>query len=121
MRKLLDAKILSFKVVVLRKLSILGEKSLVSQIEEKEKILSESVLREIYAEGRRYAADPTRFVLFAFDLNMHTEQDNHLVLYDHKDWSCSCDFYKEKGICSHIAAVSFLLERASLSGGPRIG
>ncbi len=93
---------------------------MVSQLEEKEG-LSEAVFRETYAEGRRYANDPTRFVLLAFDLNVHIEQDNYLVLYDHKDWSCSCDFYKEKGFCSHIAAASFLLQKAAISGFPRMG
>ncbi len=86
-------------------------------LEKKEERLSEAVLREIYAEGRRYAADPTCFMLFAFDLNVYTEQENHLVLYDHKEWSCSCDFYKEMGICSHIAAAGFMLEKASFGGG----
>ncbi len=91
-----------------------------SQIEEEEEILSETVLREIYEIGRRYAHDPTRFVLLAFDLDVHVGDDHHLVIYDHKEWSCSCDFFKKMGICSHVAAAGFLLERASVSGFPRM-
>jgi SWIM zinc finger len=90
-----------------------GEKLLSSQL--KEKPLSDEVLEGQQAEAKRYAGDPSRFVLLAFDLEVRTENENHLVLYDHNECSCSCDFFRENRTCSHSIAALLLLKDALLA------
>ena len=66
------------------------------------------------AKAEAYAAQPERFTLFSLELDIRTEDGNHLVLYNDGQWSCSCDFFKEWQTCSHTRATAFLLKDSLL-------
>jgi hypothetical protein len=85
-------------------------KQLGSQLED-----IEEVLERQQAEAEILASQPERFVLLAFDLEIRMEQDNHLILYDHGEWSCSCEFFRKNRTCCHIMAASLLLNGSSFA------
>jgi hypothetical protein len=70
----------------------------------------DEVLEREQAKAAEYASQPDRFTLIAFDLEIRVEQDNHLVLYDHGEWSCTCTFFEEWETCSHITATALLFK-----------
>ena len=80
-----------------------------SQLEDRDEVLERQ-----QAEAEKLASQLERFVLLAFDLEVRTEQDNHLILYDHDEWSCSCNIFREYRICSHIIAASLLMNQSLL-------
>jgi SWIM zinc finger len=67
-------------------------------------------LHQMEAKADEFAGTPERFALLAFDLEMHDGDDNHLILYDHNEWSCTCTFFEENGTCAHTVAAKLLLK-----------
>ena len=59
-------------------------------------------------DAEKLASQLERFVLTSFDLEVRTEHENHLVMYDHDEWSCTCDFFGRNGTCVHVMAVEML-------------
>ena len=56
-----------------------------------------------------YAQQPERFTLLEIRLQMRSTHGVRLVSYGEGGWHCTCDFYRERGICSHIMAAEQLL------------
>src|SRR5579864_5442303 len=74
----------------------------------------EEILKRQETEAKQLLADPFRFVLTAFDLEIHDVQGNHQVIFDHDEWSCSCSEHSRHKICSHIIAAEQLMQMKAL-------
>lgn len=65
----------------------------------------------IYAEER---ADRIQFET----MRVRVDGDNHdhVVTYDAGSWSCDCDFFSTRNVCSHTMALERVLQNMVLRG-----
>ncbi|RMF37140.1 MAG: hypothetical protein D6759_02675 [Chloroflexi bacterium] len=57
----------------------------------------------------RYAQEPERFQFLQFTVTVRGTHRTHTVSYNHGQWSCGCDFFAMRGVCSHTMAVEKVL------------
>ena len=60
-------------------------------------------------KAQRYAAEPQRFKFLNFQVVVQGDNGDHLVTYDHGEWRCNSDYFKNHGYDSHTMAVERLL------------
>ena len=60
-------------------------------------------------KAKRYAQEPDRVKISGFTAVFHGENDNHKLSYAEGKWHCSCHFFSQWGICSHIMALQQML------------
>jgi len=53
----------------------------------------------------RYAQEPERFEFQNFSVKLRGEHRTHTVNYNEQRLSCTCDFFKTHGSCSHTIAM----------------
>ncbi|MCO6450283.1 MAG: hypothetical protein J5I90_05785 [Caldilineales bacterium] len=57
-----------------------------------------------YTEERNERLQFNRFeVLFKGD------HRDHVIAYDNGEWSCTCDFFRQRGVCSHTMTMERVL------------
>ena len=56
-------------------------------------------------KAKLYAREPDRITLSSFTVQFRGENDNYKVSYNEGEWHCSCRFFSQWGICSHIMAI----------------
>ncbi|MGA2112290.1 MAG: hypothetical protein ABSG98_09110 [Anaerolineales bacterium] len=61
-------------------------------------------------KAKRYAEQPERFQFHAFELTFRGDNNDHVVRYERGSWSCDCEFFALRGVCSHTMALERLLE-----------
>lgn len=61
-------------------------------------------------KAKRYATERHRFHFQSFTVRIDGENNDHLVTFDHGAWSCDCDFFQSRNICSHTMAIEELLK-----------
>jgi hypothetical protein len=61
-------------------------------------------------KAKRYAEEPNRVTFEEFSVIFHGDHNTYHVTYDQGRWSCQCDFFRQRGICSHTMAMERLLE-----------
>jgi hypothetical protein len=60
-------------------------------------------------KSKRYADEPERIEIQDFAAVFHGEHADHDISYQHGSWSCDCDFFRQRGVCSHTMALERLL------------
>ncbi len=60
-------------------------------------------------KAKRYALEPERITFEAFKVAFRGENDNHTIAFEDEHWHCTCDFFAERGMCSHTMALEKLL------------
>ncbi|MBX5449145.1 SWIM zinc finger family protein [Thermogemmatispora sp.] len=71
--------------------------------------MQDEQLQRKYIKAGHYAQQPERFTLLEIKLQMRSTHGTRLISYDGESWHCTCDFYRERGTCSHIMAAEQLL------------
>jgi hypothetical protein len=71
--------------------------------------MADSQLERKQAKAEVYARQPERFTLRELRLDMRSTHGIRAISYVGGAWRCSCDFFQERGTCSHIMAVERLL------------
>ncbi len=61
-------------------------------------------------KAKRYAAEPHRFHFESFTVRVDGENNQHRVAFQSGTWSCDCDFFQSRGVCSHTMAMEELLK-----------
>jgi hypothetical protein len=61
-------------------------------------------------KSKRYADEPERIEIQEFSAVFHGEHADHDVSYQRGSWSCDCDFFRQRGVCSHTMALERLLD-----------
>ena len=74
----------------------------------------EYIIKGEQAKADAYAAQPERFALCCLEVEVRTDQGNHLVTWNDGDWTCTCGFFEEWRTCCHTMAVSLLLKDSLL-------
>ena len=60
-------------------------------------------------KAKRYAQEPDRVSLSGFTAVFRGENDRHKLSYASGKWHCTCYFFSQWGICSHIMALQQML------------
>ena len=60
-------------------------------------------------KAKRYAQEPDRVVFKSFHAVFDGEHGTYQVTYDKGTWSCQCEFFSHRGICSHTMAMERIL------------
>ena len=56
-----------------------------------------------------YAQEPDRVSVQGFSAEFRGEHDTYQLAFRDGKWSCTCGFYPEWGVCSHIMATQRLM------------
>ncbi|HJX03511.1 MAG TPA: SWIM zinc finger family protein [Dehalococcoidia bacterium] len=62
-------------------------------------------------KAKRYAAEPERVVLNSFTAAFKGDNNDYKVSYNSGKWLCTCNFFSQMGICSHIMALQKIYEK----------
>jgi len=62
-------------------------------------------------KAHRYAQEPERITFNEFSVVFHGANDDHDVNYSGHKWSCTCNFFQDRGLCAHTMALEKMLER----------
>jgi len=61
------------------------------------------------SKAREYAQEPERMTFVSFTVNFSGRHDTYSISFDHGKWTCGCDFFTQRGVCSHTMAVEKVL------------
>lgn len=56
-----------------------------------------------------YAAEPERIEVNDFSASFRGDHDRYTVSYREGHWNCTCSFFPQWGVCSHIMATQRLM------------
>jgi hypothetical protein len=60
-------------------------------------------------KASEYAREPDRVRFESFTVKFRGKHDFHTVTYDRGKWHCTCDFFTQRGVCSHTMALEKIL------------
>ena len=60
-------------------------------------------------KSKRYAEEPERIRFEQFRVTFQGTNSRHKVAYSEGSWSCTCNFFAGRGVCSHTMAMERLL------------
>lgn len=61
-------------------------------------------------KARQYAKERDKRVkVRSFRIELHGENANHSIIYDHGHWNCDCEEFRLSGVCAHIMAMERIL------------
>jgi hypothetical protein len=62
-------------------------------------------------KAKRYAEERAERVQFKrFTVEIAGENNTHSVHFDDDTWQCDCDFFKTRGVCTHVMTLERILE-----------
>lgn len=71
--------------------------------DEKEKFIRQ-LIRKV-EKAKKYISEPYRFNRKGDEVELKSEHGVRMLSLKDGEWKCSCDFYKENYICSHLIAT----------------
>ncbi|HHY55022.1 MAG TPA: hypothetical protein GYA08_06255 [Chloroflexi bacterium] len=61
-------------------------------------------------KAKQYAAERDhRVKVHSFEVELHGDNHNHLVMYDRGEWKCDCEEFLLRGVCAHVMAMEEIL------------
>jgi hypothetical protein len=60
-------------------------------------------------KAKRYAEQRDRIQFSTFEVAFKGENGSHSVTYNHGTWTCTCNFFQTRGVCSHSMALERVL------------
>jgi len=60
-------------------------------------------------KAKRYANERDRMEFRSFSVVFKGNHSNHTVTFEDDQWHCTCDFFSQRGICSHTMAMERVL------------
>lgn len=60
-------------------------------------------------KAMQYAQEPDRLNFQQFSVVFKGDHKNHTVRYENGAWSCDCNFFQARGVCSHIMTIERVL------------
>jgi len=61
-------------------------------------------------KAKRYAEERDRICIQNFHVTFEGDNNPHTVKFDEGHWSCDCNFFVTRGVCSHTMALERILE-----------
>ena len=56
-----------------------------------------------------YAQEPDRIEVHEFSARFRGDHDTYTVTYRDEQWACTCSFFPQWGVCSHIMATQRMM------------
>ncbi len=66
------------------------------------------------SKAREYAQEPERMMFASFEVVFDGRHQTYRVTFDHGTWRCECDFFAQRGVCSHTMAVEKVLGKTGM-------
>ena len=60
-------------------------------------------------KAKRYAQEVDRISFDSFQVTFRGDHDTYTVSYDQGRWSCQCNFFTSRGVCSHTMTMERVL------------
>lgn len=67
------------------------------------------------SKAREYAQEPERMALVNFTVLFNGKHDTYSVSFDRGKWLCACDFFVQRGVCSHTMAVEKVFAKTGMT------
>ncbi len=67
------------------------------------------------SKAREYASEPERITFSDFTVQFNGKHQTYKVGFQNGSWKCECDFFTQRGVCSHVMAVEKVLAKAGTS------
>jgi hypothetical protein len=64
---------------------------------------------KIIVKSKEYAQEPERVSFGKFEVEFKGKHQVYRVTFDHGQWHCECDFFAQRGICSHTMTLEKIL------------
>ena len=61
------------------------------------------------SKAREYSQEPERITFKGFEVAFQGKHQAYTVSFDHGDWHCTCDFFGQRGVCSHTMTLERVL------------
>lgn len=61
------------------------------------------------SKAREYAQQPERISFKSFEVTFQGRHQNYTVTFDRGAWHCECDFFVQRGVCSHTMTMERVL------------
>jgi hypothetical protein len=61
------------------------------------------------SKAREYAQEPERIEFRNFEVAFHGKHQVYTVSYQSGVWKCECDFFSQRGVCSHTMTLERVL------------
>ena len=61
-------------------------------------------------KAKRYAEERDRICFDQFTVTFDGDNNPHIVRFEENTWSCDCEFFRSRGVCSHTMALERILE-----------
>ena len=61
-------------------------------------------------KAKRYAEERNRIHFTNFTVTFDGENSPHTVKFDGVKWTCDCNFFHSRGVCSHTMALEKILQ-----------
>jgi len=56
-----------------------------------------------------YAEEPERVHIESFSATFRGDHDSYLVSFRDGQWKCTCGFFPQWGVCSHVMAIQRMM------------
>jgi len=67
------------------------------------------------SKAKEYAQEPERMRFRRFEVNFRGRHEAYTVTFDNGSWSCGCDYFSQRCVCSHTMALERVLGKAGLA------
>jgi len=61
-------------------------------------------------KAKRYAQERNRFHFKNFTVSIDGENNSHMVHFEDNHWSCDCDYFHARKVCTHTMALEEVLK-----------
>lgn len=63
-----------------------------------------------YEKAKQYSEQRDRINIESMRVSFDGLNNPHVIELQHGDWSCDCDFFQNRGRCSHTMALELILD-----------
>ncbi|RLC79925.1 MAG: hypothetical protein DRI61_06875 [Chloroflexi bacterium] len=60
-------------------------------------------------KAKRYAQETERITFKRFEVSFRGDHNTYTVTFDQGRWHCECNFFAQRGLCSHTMALERVL------------
>jgi hypothetical protein len=67
------------------------------------------------SKAREYSQEPERITFRTFEVEFQGKHQVYTVSFEHGAWNCTCDFFAQRGVCSHTMTLERVLGVAGVT------
>lgn len=67
------------------------------------------------SKAREYAQEPERITFTSFEVAFQGKHQTYRVSFVHGAWRCECDFFLQRGVCSHTMTLERVLGESGVA------